>query len=405
MRRCRCSTGKEVDRDRTRRDSATRSPLLGAQASGGPPSGGGLPDHGLCPDLPDRAGAVSDAACHLALRYHPLGVHPPLLRCGGIPCGGSYARRAGVRDLARRSLRWRVGPQWYFVALLGLPIATVLCASALFGLAPLNALMDKWQLLFTLVVPMLLFRVVVLNLTEEIGWMGFLQDRLQESYGPLKASVLVTIPFALWHLPSWMLDPGFTLAQLHLALAVTVLFGYLTCSPGSLCCGSTTTPIAACCWWRCSTPPLTQRSHRTGLGVSSSPASCAVDRHRRNRRGGRARRHLHSGAALVRTGAHSATGYSINANGGGPSTLFTECLELDFIHLSKREDTRVINARFQCDQREVNLQYPTDRDDTTATSPSPYSSPRSVWARGAAAGGGRDLGSGQANGQLRPYGL
>jgi membrane protease YdiL (CAAX protease family) len=132
---------------------------------------------------------------------------------------------AGVRDLARRSLRWRVGLQWYFVALLGLPIATLLCASALFGLAPLNALVDKWQLLFTLVVPMLLFRVVVLNLAEEIGWMGFLQDRLQESYGPLKASFLVTIPFALWHLPSWMLELELTLAQLHLALAVTVLFG------------------------------------------------------------------------------------------------------------------------------------------------------------------------------------
>jgi uncharacterized protein len=133
--------------------------------------------------------------------------------------------RAGVRDLARRSLRWRVGPQWYLVALLGLPVATLLCASALFGLAPLNALIDKWPLLFTLVVPMLLFRVVALNLTEEIGWMGFLQDRLQGSYGPLKGSVLVTIPFALWHLPFWMHELGFTLAQLHLALAVTVLFG------------------------------------------------------------------------------------------------------------------------------------------------------------------------------------
>jgi uncharacterized protein len=127
--------------------------------------------------------------------------------------------------LVRRSLRWRVGPQWYLVALLGLPIATVLCASALFGLAPLQALIDKWQLLFTLVVPMLLFRVVMLNLTEEIGWMGFLQDRLQETHGPLKASVLVTVPFALWHLPSWMLELELTLAQLHLALAVTVLFG------------------------------------------------------------------------------------------------------------------------------------------------------------------------------------
>src|SRR4051812_10382627 len=31
--------------------------------------------------------------------------------------------KTGVRDLARRSLRWRVGVHWYLIALLGLPIA------------------------------------------------------------------------------------------------------------------------------------------------------------------------------------------------------------------------------------------------------------------------------------------
>jgi uncharacterized protein len=63
------------------------------------------------------------------------------------------------------------------------------------------------------------------NLPEEIGWMGFLQARLQEQRGPLKGSLLATIPFALWHLPSWMLEFELTLAQLHLALGLTVLFG------------------------------------------------------------------------------------------------------------------------------------------------------------------------------------
>ena len=133
--------------------------------------------------------------------------------------------RAGVRDLAHRSLRWRVGPQWYLVALLGLPLAVVLCACALFGPAPLQALVDKWPLLFTLVVPMLLVRIGLFNLAEEIGFMGFLQHRLQEQRGPLKGTLLTTIAFSLWHLPSWMLEFEFTLAQLHLALAVTVLFG------------------------------------------------------------------------------------------------------------------------------------------------------------------------------------
>jgi membrane protease YdiL (CAAX protease family) len=133
--------------------------------------------------------------------------------------------RAGARDLAHRSFRWRVGVQWYLIALLGVPVATVLCASAIFGLAPLNALVDKWPLLFTEVLPQLLLLILFFNLAEEVGWTGFLQARLQDRYGPLKASVIVTVPFALFHMPGWMVEFGLGLAQLHLALALTGIFG------------------------------------------------------------------------------------------------------------------------------------------------------------------------------------
>ena len=141
--------------------------------------------------------------------------------------------RAGVRDLARRSLRWRVGARWYLFALLGLPTGVVVCASVIFGLAPLNALVDKWPLLLTVVAPELLVRIVLFNLAEEIGWTGFLQARLQDRYGPLKACVIVEVPFALWHLPDVMIETGSGLAQLPLALgwlgvlAISQLFGRL----------------------------------------------------------------------------------------------------------------------------------------------------------------------------------
>jgi uncharacterized protein len=133
--------------------------------------------------------------------------------------------KSGVCDLANRSLRWRLGVRWYVIALLGVPVATVLCASALFGLAPLNALVEKWELLFTVVLPELLLLIVFFNLAEEVGWTGFLQARLQDRHGPLKASVIVTVPFALFHLPGWMVEFELGLAQLHLALALTGVFG------------------------------------------------------------------------------------------------------------------------------------------------------------------------------------
>jgi uncharacterized protein len=120
-----------------------------------------------------------------------------------------------VRDLARRSLRWRVGARWYLIALFGIPIASALCASVIYGFAPLKALVDNWQLLFTLILPSLLIRIVFLNTIEEIGWLGFLQARFQDEYGPWKACLLVEIPFALWHLPGLLGDTG---GQLSLAL-------------------------------------------------------------------------------------------------------------------------------------------------------------------------------------------
>jgi membrane protease YdiL (CAAX protease family) len=123
--------------------------------------------------------------------------------------------KTGLRELARRSLRWQVGVRWYLIALFGLPIASVLCAGVIYGIAPLTALVDNWQLLFTLILPSLLIRIVFLNTIEEIGWLGFLQARLQDQYGPWKACLLVEIPFALWHLPGLLGDTG---GQLSLAL-------------------------------------------------------------------------------------------------------------------------------------------------------------------------------------------
>ena len=142
--------------------------------------------------------------------------------------------RDGVRDLAARCLRWRVPARWYVFALLGMPVAMLLYATALDGAAPLTALADRWTLLFTQVLPLLVLLVVFSNLAEEIGFTGFLFPRLQERYGPLRASVVITVPFALWHVPGWLVETGSAAMALVLVglfalphLASRVIVGWL----------------------------------------------------------------------------------------------------------------------------------------------------------------------------------
>ena len=139
--------------------------------------------------------------------------------------------RDGVRDLARRCLRWRVGLRWHLFAFLSVPVAVALCASAVFGLALPEVLVQKWALLFTAVLPQLVLLILFFIVAEEIGFMGFLQARWQDRYGPLKASAMVTVPFALYHLPNLMVENGLGLTRLHIALgflgilAILQMFG------------------------------------------------------------------------------------------------------------------------------------------------------------------------------------
>ena len=112
--------------------------------------------------------------------------------------------KEGTRELLRRRiLRWRVGVQWYLIAIFGIPLVYFMAASFVLGMAPLEALIEKWPLIFTsylLKVVMLFFLV---SLWEEIGWMGFALPRLQDRYGPLMASVVLGVLWALWHLPAY----------------------------------------------------------------------------------------------------------------------------------------------------------------------------------------------------------
>jgi len=142
----------------------------------------------------------------------------------------------GVRELLGRILRWRVGVHWYLLALFGLLLATLLGAIPFFGLAPLEELAQKWELLFTLYLWGGLWGILVpfilVNLWEETGWTGFMQHTLQERHGPLLASVMVAPFFALIHFPplfvsGWLGDKDPSLGDFPSALfqiGITAIF-------------------------------------------------------------------------------------------------------------------------------------------------------------------------------------
>jgi membrane protease YdiL (CAAX protease family) len=133
--------------------------------------------------------------------------------------------RAGLRTLAQRIFRWRVGLRWWLAALLGLPLLTIAIA-VLLGDAPLYG---------TAVLPLLtgqlaqvLVTLLVINLWEETVWTGLFQTRLEQRHNLLIASWLVAIPFAMVHLPlQFFLGTPVTAGSLAIAFLVYLAFGMI----------------------------------------------------------------------------------------------------------------------------------------------------------------------------------
>ena len=113
------------------------------------------------------------------------------------------ARKGGAetRALLGQFLRWRVGAKWYAVALFG-PAALMLVAIglhvALGGAVPDFPEPSRWPLVAVNLVLVLLMGG---PLGEELGWRGFALPRLQARHGALRASVVLGVVWALWHLP------------------------------------------------------------------------------------------------------------------------------------------------------------------------------------------------------------
>ncbi len=156
-----------------------------------------------------------------ALASHGLAPRPPAIlniatgltpAIAAIIVTAVLAGRAGVKNLFRRFLIWRVGVQWYVVGIF-------LLAAVILGGTGLHVLFGGAMpempiagapaslILFAFTVTVIVGALVN---TEEIAWRGFALPRLQSRYGALTAALLIAFPESLFHLPHfWNLDSIF----------------------------------------------------------------------------------------------------------------------------------------------------------------------------------------------------
>jgi membrane protease YdiL (CAAX protease family) len=133
---------------------------------------------------------------------------------GAFLVTGMTTGRAGVTDLTRRSLRWRVPVRWYLIALLGVPVGATLLALAIYGPEALQSPSAGWPRALAEVAAVFVLQLLLFQLAEEVGFTGFLQDRWQDRYSPLRLSAYIAFLWALWHVPDFFGDEGWGLEQL-----------------------------------------------------------------------------------------------------------------------------------------------------------------------------------------------
>ncbi len=137
----------------------------------------------------------------------------------GLLMTGLTAGRAGFRELRSRLLKWRVGAQWYAVALLPAPILSLMTLLALGLSCPLFIADSK----VAVVIP-----GVAAGLTtifEEVGWTGFAVPRLRLRRSILGTGLILGVVWGVWHLLQQVFISG-SYAEtipLPLYLAVAIL--------------------------------------------------------------------------------------------------------------------------------------------------------------------------------------
>ena len=107
-----------------------------------------------------------------------------------------------LKSLFSRMTKFRFGFGWYLIAIFGNVLLYVL-VTGLSGAPLIQAISEKWTLIFTLYPPALFTSYLVNPIGEETGWTGFALPHLQKRFKPWLAAVILGAIWAIWHLPAF----------------------------------------------------------------------------------------------------------------------------------------------------------------------------------------------------------
>jgi membrane protease YdiL (CAAX protease family) len=141
---------------------------------------------------------------------------------------------SGTKALLRRLFQWRVGAQWYL-------FAVSYMAAIKFTVALAHRMMSGSWPRFTQEQLVAIMVAIIFSTPfqsgEEIGWRGYALPRLAERFGFARASIMLGLIWACWHLPLFFLAvpgndeygqsfPVWALGVTALSVAITWLYAH-----------------------------------------------------------------------------------------------------------------------------------------------------------------------------------
>ncbi len=142
--------------------------------------------------------------------------------------------KAGILDLLRGYVRWKVTPGWYAISLLGFPATYLVVIVLAGGAAAFQILLQQWPLFFSVYLSAVVSNIFLDSFWEEPGWRGFALPRLERRYGALKGTLLLGLLWALWHLPAYFVtgwlgpfSPATMVVNILASILFTILFTWV----------------------------------------------------------------------------------------------------------------------------------------------------------------------------------